>query len=114
MDIADVLLQLELADEALAVALLLLVPVGNILRVERVDLTTYKPLTLMGGPDVRVEVRHAREPLVAAVPSALDRLALLDRGARVVHVDVAVQLGLATVLDIAEDVVDVLLAHMGL
>ncbi len=112
MHMAHVLLQPRLAHEGLPAPLLLPVPVGNVLGARGVDLPANKPQTLVRGPDVRVQIRHARQLFVTPLPRTLDRLSLLQHASGVVHVDVPLQLSLAPALDFAEHGVDVLLVQV--
>ena len=71
-------------------------------------------MTFMGGLDVCVQIRHTGESLVASLPCAHDRLALLDRSSRVVDVDMSLQIKLCTAFGIAEHAVHVLASHVRL
>lgn len=114
VDEAHMILEPHLAYEALAAALFDPVPIGNVLRAERVDLAAHEPESLVGGLNVHVEVVLLRKRLRAAGPAARDRLTVLYRLPGVVHLDVVLELRLASAPDVAEHAVDVLAAHMRL
>ncbi len=103
-----------LSDGRPARILLIPVLVGNVLGAKGVNLPANKPQTLVRGPDVRVQIRRARQRFVTPLLGTLDRLPLLRHASGVVHVDVPLQFSLAPALDLAEHAVDVLLVHVRL
>lgn len=114
MDEAYVLLELQLADESLAATLLDPVPVGDVFRPEGVDLAAQEPEALVGGLDMHAKVVLPRKRLRAAGPAARDGLPVLHRRSGVVHLNVLLELPLASTPDIAEHTVDVFVPHMRL
>lgn len=111
VDIADVVLEVGLCDEASAAALV----VGPGLQVRGacdVDLAADEAESFVRGADVDGEIVFLCELLVAALPRAGDRLAGVDGDARVAHLDVPLQLPLPGALVLAEDAVEVFLTNV--
>lgn len=112
VDEADVVLQADFGAELVAAALV----VGPLLEpgARELDLAADEAEALVRGADVDVEVGLFGEFLVAARVGAGHRLAVLDRLARVVDLNVRFQLPERAGFVVAEQAVLVLLPHVRL